>query len=554
MPDPVPNPVASEISSPPPSLAQQNALANGPANAPTPPPVNMPQQGPMPAVPAAPQPQVKGPSPWQRAVHALLGSQTEYNQTPDGPVPVQVENKPGQLFRSILAGAILGAGAGTSNAEHSAGSGWNAAGQGAAAAYKGQQQQQQQRAAQAQKQFENQRQVSQDNQEELVRKAQIAEANAQTLRINKEVQGMDYDQHQKAAVFGKASVKPYEDAGISPVASGLTESQMNQYLQDHPGSTSYDWEPVDVKTVLAKDANGNEVPSYEMVYSAYDPKGRVTIPESTVAEWKKAGVFDRYPEYATVLANNKNLPASTYIQVKRDAEKVVADNMAKQKQNQTDQLDQLKIDEAKAMIAEHRATTAHENLETGQLAEKKKQEDRETTAWDDLAKAGNDPSKISAEDRVVLAKAAQPAMTEVLNGIKAATNDPSVTEAERGDMWSQYHSLETLANLGGGTTPPPGDIPPGALIAVNPQTGEKRYSTDQGKTWQTAGAGKNPPAAPPPTNPAVDKVKAVNDAIGRAVEGVAEPTATAIKNYLGRELNGLLGGPTPGGTGPKEAP
>jgi hypothetical protein len=81
-------------------------------------------------------------------------------------VPVQVQNKPGQLFRSILAGAILGAGAGTANAEHNAGSGWGAAGAGAAAAQKGAQQQQQQRQQQAQQQFENQQKVQKEDREQ----------------------------------------------------------------------------------------------------------------------------------------------------------------------------------------------------------------------------------------------------------------------------------------------------------------------------------------------------------------------------------------------------
>ncbi|MGD0511167.1 MAG: hypothetical protein ABSA33_04990, partial [Candidatus Micrarchaeaceae archaeon] len=148
MPDPVPNPVASVVVTPPPG--------------PQPPQVQQPQ-GPPDQVPQGPGPQqfqpptqTPQPGPWHRAVQALLGSTTEYQQTPNGPVPYQVPNKPGNLFRSILAGAILGAGAGASGSQNDAGSGWSAAGRGAAAAQQGMQQQQQQRAAEAQKQWENQ--------------------------------------------------------------------------------------------------------------------------------------------------------------------------------------------------------------------------------------------------------------------------------------------------------------------------------------------------------------------------------------------------------------
>jgi len=429
-------------------MAQQMASQN-PGPEPTA-PINTPDQGMPAAMPQQAQPQVKGPSPWQRAVHALLGSQTEYNQTPNGPVPVQVQNKPGQLFRSILAGAILGAGAGTANAEHSAGSGWNAAGAGASAVQKNDQQQQQQKQQQAQQQFENQRQVNQDQQEEIRRKAEIALNNAQTLRINKELQGSDFDQHVKVANIGRASVQPFEDAGINPVASNISESQMHQYIQDHPEATNYDWEPVSVKTVMTKDKDGNEVPSYESVYSAYDPKGKVTIPASTISEWKKAGVFDRYPEYEAALSNNKTLPASVYVQVKGDANKVIADNLAKQNQTLETSLKTQQIEEVKARTKQALASAYNENMSAQEKKDNKNKQASLDTAWDHLAKAGNDPSKppMTAEDRVTIARNAQPLIQDSLNAIKVAANDPSQQD-QLPELWNNYHSLSRLAQLGG---------------------------------------------------------------------------------------------------------
>jgi hypothetical protein len=411
----------------------------------------MPTDTSVPAgVPAQQQPQVKGPSPWQRAVHALLGSQTEYNQTPNGPVPVQVQNKPGQLFRSILAGAILGAGAGTANAEHNAGSGWGAAGAGAAAAQKGAQQQQQQRQQQAQQQFANQRQVDQDQQEELLRKSQIAVNNSNTLKINREVQGMDYDQHVKIADLGKAGVKPYEDAGISPVASNILESQMDQYFQDHPGASAYDWEPVDVKTVLTKDKDGNEVPSYKSVYSAYDPKGKVTVPPSTVAEWKKAGVFDRYPEYEAALSNNKTLPASTYVQVKGDANKVIADNLAKQKQQGDLLMDDAKLKAVQAETKQRLAAAYNDQMSAREKTDQDNKQKALDTAWAHFGQAGNDPTKapMTAQDRITIARNAQPLIQDSLNAIKTAASDPSQQD-QLPQLWSNYQTYARLGQLGG---------------------------------------------------------------------------------------------------------
>lgn len=514
MPD-TPNPLVGQ-----PNLAQQVASQN-PGPEPTA-PISMPAGAPPTDVPAPQQPQVKGPSPWQRAVHALLGSQTEYQQTPNGPVPVQTPNKPGQLFRSILAGAILGAGAGTANAEHNAGSGWNAAGAGAAAVQKNAEVQDQQKQQQAQQQFENQRQVDQDKQQELLRKSSIALNNAQTLRINHELQGQDFDQHVKIAALGRAGVQPFEDAGIAPVASNISESQMHQYIQDHPEATGYDWEPVSVKTVMVKDANGNETPSYESVYSAYDPKGKVTVPASTIAEWKKAGVFDRYPEYEAALSNNRTLPASTYVQVKGDANKVIADNLAKTK-TQNDLLkDAATIKEIEARTKQALASAYNENMSAQEKKDAKNKQAALDTAWDHLAKAGNDPNKepMTAEDRITIARNAQPLIQDSLNAIKVAAAD--MTQQDRlPELWANYQSLSRLAQLGSPAAPPSNAVP-----YVDPATGTQ-YNLPPDKVDeflkthpQAHKVGENPPAPKPVMVP---------NAMGRAVGNAAQSAVSAAQ-------------------------
>ena len=129
MPDPVQNP---SVPTPPPSLAQQSTApappqVQNPAGVPDQIPNPPPQLQNMQQLPKQYQPTVPtGGGHWHQAVQALLGTSTQYrpsdpNNPNSPPVPYQVQNKPGNLFRSILAGAILGAGAGTSNAEHNAG-------------------------------------------------------------------------------------------------------------------------------------------------------------------------------------------------------------------------------------------------------------------------------------------------------------------------------------------------------------------------------------------------------------------------------------------------
>jgi len=503
VPDPLTNPVASVVVTPPPS--------------PAPPQVQQPQ-GPPDQLPQGPGPQQfqppaqATPTPAQRNIlhsaavghgfkslmTSLEGTSTQYQQTPNGPVPVQVQNKPGQLFRSILAGAILGAGAGSSNAQNDAGSGWSAAGRGAAAAQQGMQQQQQQRAAEAQKQWDNQRQANQDSQEEILRKAQIAHENAATLQLNAATQGADLEVHQKVADMGKASVADFKAAGIQPVVDGMSESQMTQYIQDHPGSGSLDWVHTGVKLSTVKDANGNEVPHYEYTLSAYDPNAKVPVSQATYDEWKKNGLFDRYPEYDSILKNgNKTLTVAQYGSIKGDAEKVAADNYAKQKQDLDIKKDQAAINADNARTAESLTNTNKIKQEISDAALGKTQAEQFNNALKELNDKGGNFDALKPSSRVVIAESMDkmvPALNTEYHNI-LASDDPDA-QAKAGDVMSQIQNLTSLGTRalsgigGGGTTPAAGasNIPPGALIAKNATTGETRYSTDNGKTWNVAGA------------------------------------------------------------------
>jgi hypothetical protein len=323
---------------------------------------------------------------------------------------------------------------------------------------------------------------------------------------------MDYDQHVKIADIGKAGVKPYEDSGISPVVASLNESQHNQYMIDHPESGTWDWEPTSVKTVITKDKDGNDVPNYELSYAGYDPKGKVTVPPSTIAEWKKAGVFDRYPEYEAALSNNKTLPAGTYVQVKGDANKVIADNLAKQKQQGALLMDDAKLKAVQAETKKRLADAYHDQMSARKKTDQDNKSKALDTAWAHFGQAGNDPSKapMTAEDRITLARNAQPLIQDSLKAISVAAADQSQQD-QLPDLWNNYHSLSRLAQLGGSSgggsaqaAATSENIPPGATIAVNPQTGENRYSVDGGKTWKT-------PAVPiNPVQTVVDRVRTLS--------------------------------------------
>lgn len=213
---------------PNPAFQQANQPLQGP---PPPDPQAMPEQMPSTQATAgatgpAQQPNVQGPSPWSKVLHTLLGTHESFVQTPNGPVAQQAENRPGQLFRSILAGALLGgATAGENAASPGAGSGWVAAGRGMGAAAKGQQEQEQNQQKQAQQQFQNQQEVTKDQREQTLMNAQIANMQSETAARQHQSDYLDQQQHD---AHNKASAALYgalqEAGGVAPIDGKLPES------------------------------------------------------------------------------------------------------------------------------------------------------------------------------------------------------------------------------------------------------------------------------------------------------------------------------------------
>jgi len=145
--------------------------------------------------------------------------------TPNGPQPVEVPNKPGQFFRNILAGAIMGGVAGGSvSGSETAGSGWMGAAKGAGAAQQGFQQQQQQRQQEAQKQFENQQAATKENREQTLVNAQIANMQSETAlrQHTSDIQDKEYhDKHNAASAALFENLKTA--GGVAPIDGKLPE-------------------------------------------------------------------------------------------------------------------------------------------------------------------------------------------------------------------------------------------------------------------------------------------------------------------------------------------
>lgn len=405
---------------------------------------------------------------WKALGNLLEGKSTSYQQTPNGPVPVETQNKPGQFFRNILAGALLGAGSGGDNA----GSGWTAAGRGAAAAQQGQQQAQQRAQQQSQQQFQNQLTANKEKREqqaftteEQVRKAQLAMSNMELLRNQLLLQGTSWDLHNKMAEDDKSRSSSFSDAGVKPIYENIPENEMETYIKNNPGAGNLKWFHTGVDTVTMKDRDGKEVPNYVSTFSAYDPKSEVPLSAETVKQWKDDGLFKYHPEYQDILKPGKTLNVAQFTSTNQTARNLANQDFAKNKDNL--ELDHLKaqIGEAKAAVKAHMATTAEAGLNISEkkqaLADKKSTDD----AWDALSKVGNDPDKLTdAHQRTLIARSVQPLMTETLNGIKAAAAEGD--QAEQAQLWGKYNAYQKLASLA-----PPGSSSSPISVSYNGQVG-----------------------------------------------------------------------------------
>jgi hypothetical protein len=336
---------------------------------------------------------------------------------------------------------------------------------GAKAGMQNQQAEQQRAQQQAQQQWQNQltankeqrdkdkdqREATAASTEDMVQKARIAQANAETLRTNQLVQGSSFDLHQRIADADKARISTFVNAGVKPTYEDIPESQMNDIIKNAPGSGSLDWRATGTKTVMVKDANGNETPSFELVYSAYDPKTSAPLSQATIQQWDKDGLFKYHPEYKDIVKTGKVLSADQFTSLDQQAQNYANQSLAQTKNDLEVELVRAQIGEAKAAIAAHQATTRRENLSTSEMATEDARKNREENAWKHLAAAGNDPSKISAEDRVVIGRASAPVAAAALAGIKVAAqeaqNGDADAESQLPELWRQYNALSRLASF-----------------------------------------------------------------------------------------------------------
>lgn len=153
--------------------------------------------------------------------HALMGTHGEIG--PGGTV-TQQQNTPGQLFRSILAGAIMGA-ANSYPKQGEAGGFSPAFARGLGAEEQGRKQQDQQLQQQSQQQLENQMAQRREQREQTMMNAQIAQMHAQQIALQHSNDIMDKRFHDERNAAAQTMINTMREAGgVAPVDGAVPEN------------------------------------------------------------------------------------------------------------------------------------------------------------------------------------------------------------------------------------------------------------------------------------------------------------------------------------------
>jgi|GEM_PF-6062068 len=392
---------------------------------------------------------------FRQVAKALMGHDISYSVDGNGnTVATETPGKPGQFFRNVVTAALLGGAAGANGNPQQGFLGGLA--RGGAAGVSDARQQDLLKRQQAEQDFQNnqrsqamQLEKNRDQRDqdafatqETLRKAQVAQANAETYRLNMLTQGADFEQHQKLADQGKQHFADFDAAGLSPVFKGVPEAEMQDLIQNRPGASTFDWEATGVKLGTGPDGK----PTYQYTYSAYDPKGKVPVSAGTIAQWKRDGMDKYYPELFGILKPGKEIDATHYIELKRLDSKLFGDNLVRQKADQDTAEGQARIHLQNAQAANAMAESYKSRLEGEVIKEGKNQQQATSLALSRLNDVNGDISKLSPKDRVLIGESANRMLatmgTEVSALLHAGDSD-SVDQARA--VMGEMDSVRRLA-------------------------------------------------------------------------------------------------------------
>ena len=371
-----------------------------PPQAPPPQQPNLSQPLAAPAAPAAPSPdqmQAHHEGLLGKAVKALMGGQVNYKVGPDGQMQTkEAPQKPGQLFRNILAGAILGGAVGGQTPDNGLTGGLRGA-----AAAQGQRQQMddvnRERADQNYKRSleasEEQRRQNKEQRDQAgfqteqdLRRAQIAASNQQTMALSQEAATRGLEYQAKVGEMGRINAQQYVDAGIQPVGGkgDIPYSQMGDFIKDHPGVSANDAIVTGVHIIHNPDGSIGTEPTVTF----YDPKADVTVTPAVLAQWKKDGVD---PQVFSLIKPNAQISVQQYNTLKRLDEAAAQKQFSRQK-------DDLEIQKTKLEMQNVRSEMAHRAAEELRADKADREANKLGDVFSELESHGGDMSKL-ADDK-----------------------------------------------------------------------------------------------------------------------------------------------------------
>jgi hypothetical protein len=328
----------------------------------------------------------------------LFGEQYDNDGTP-------IKQAPGQLFRSLLAGALLGfsAGASAPTGGGKLGSILGGAGRGGTAVMqqnyeRGQQAQANQLRAQEEqrKQAAANREESGFQTEQTLKQAMIAHENLETIRTQQLINSDTLKRYQVEAENGVAKSQVYAESGIDPLVRDQTPDEQHNTMKTNPAAVAWDWEQTGVKTVLVRDKNGKDVSTYVPTFSAYDPNKTVTITPGFIDLMKKADIDSVYPGTTDHIKAGQQLKPSEFVALKGQYQKAYNDQLQREKDGLASKKTKAEIDDYQAQAIERAAQAARANK-----AEKQSQLladglDEWNKAYGDLTKTNPDASRQDA--------------------------------------------------------------------------------------------------------------------------------------------------------------
>jgi YD repeat-containing protein len=393
---------------------------------------------------AAPQAAPDKHSAFGRLARSLFtGTDTSYQYDDQGKlVETQTKQKPGQLFRHMLAGALLGGAIGAEDPTHTFAGGLV---RGGAGVQKDDEKKDELRRQQAKEAYEMRLKGIQSGREgeklgmekekldlekreqsnkDMLAGAQTSMYNSEVLRNNVLSQGASLDQHIKTKQFFAPEKATFEAMGLDPVLKNISESEMHNTWSKRPDAGGLTWLVTDVK--MGADDKG--MPTYEYIYSGYDLKKDVAISAETLKLWKASGMDKTHPEIFQYKPGSM-IPANNYKAWNQQALSDMNQKLELSKAGTDIEFKQQQIKESQARAARDWADSVKQNKDL-------RKEQRFEDAMNDLATNGYDISKVKPENRGLVGQYAGQMLRDLGPSYTAATKIGETT----GD-WSPAHKI-----------------------------------------------------------------------------------------------------------------